>query len=107
MELEFTFRNLEPSEAIKEWAIKRFKKVEKHLRGAAHAHLTVIVDKHRHRAEVTIYHNGDVLRAAEESGDMYGSLDAVMAKVEQAAQRLKERESARQAHHEAWRGGER
>ena len=107
MELEFTFRNLQPSEAIKEWASKRFKKVEKHLHGATHAHLTVIVDKHRHRAEVTIYHNGDVLRAAEESGDMYASLDAVMSKVEQAAQRMKERDSARQAHHQVWRGGER
>ena len=107
MELEFTFRNLEPSEAIKEWASKRFKKVEKHLRGPAHAHLSVIVDKHRHRAEVKIYHNGDVLLATEESGDMYGSLDAVMSKIEQVAQRVKERDSIRQAHHDAWRGGER
>ena len=107
MELDFTFRNLEPSEAIKEWATKRFKRVEKHLRGATHAHLTVIVDKHRHRAEVTIYHNGDVLRAAEESGDMYASLDAAMSKVEQVAQRVKERDSIRQAQHQAWRGGER
>jgi putative sigma-54 modulation protein len=107
MELDFTFRNLEPSDAIKEWAMKRFKKVEKYLRGASHAHLTIIVDKHRHRAEVTIHHNGDLIRCAEESNDMYGSLDSVMGKVEQAAQRLKERESVRQAHHEAWRGGER
>lgn len=107
MELEFTFRNLDPSEAIKEWAGKRFKKVEKYLHGATHAHLTLSVDKHRHRADVTIYHNGDVIRAGDESDDMYSSLDAVMSKVEQAAWRIKERESVRQAHHQAWRGGER
>ena len=38
---------------------------------------------------------------------MYASLDSAMSKVEQVAQRVKERDSIRQAQHQAWRGGER
>jgi len=106
MELEFTFRNFEPSEALKEWAQKRFKKVEKHLRGPASAHVTLSVDRHRHRADLTIHTNGDIVRATDESHDMYASLDSVMAKVELAAQRAKEREAARNNNRQTWRGGE-
>lgn len=91
MELEFTFRNIEATEAIKEWARGRFKKVQKHLPEATHAHLTLAVDKHRHRAEVTVHAHGDILRASDETDDMYATLDAVMDKLQTAAQRHKER----------------
>lgn len=91
MELEFTFRNLESTAAIKEWATKRFKKVEKHLPDATQAHLTLTVDKHRHRAEVTVHSKGEILRATDETDDMYATLDAVMDKLQMAAQRQKER----------------
>ena len=95
MQLEFTFRNIDSSEAIKGWAQKRFGKVLKHLRDPLSAHVTLSVDKHRHRAEMTVYAYGDVLRAREESGDMYATLDGVMAKIEMVAQRVKEREDDR------------
>lgn len=92
MELEFTFRNIESTEAIKTWAQRRFKKVEKHLTEPTHAHLTLSVDKHRHRAEMTVHTHGDVLRASDETDDMYTTLDKVMEKVEAAAQKQKERQ---------------
>ncbi len=95
MELGFTFRNIESTEAIKGWAAKRFQKVLKHLKDPTTAHLTLSVDKHRHRAELTVHSHGDVLHAREETGDMYSSLDGVMSKLEHVAQRQKERERAR------------
>lgn len=95
MELEFTFRNVESSDAIKAWANKRFQKATKHLHTPTSAHLTVTVDKHRHRAELTVTTNGEVLRAADETDDMYQTLDGVMAKIEHAAQRHKERQQER------------
>jgi putative sigma-54 modulation protein len=91
MELEFTFRNLESTDAIKGWANKRFKKVEKYLSEPSSAHLTLTVDKHRHRAEMTVTSAGEVLRSSEETDDMYTSMDKAMEKVEAAAQRQKER----------------
>lgn len=95
MELEFTFRNVDPSDAIKTWANKRFQKATKHLKDPTSAHLTVSVDKHRHRAELTVHTSGETLRASEETTDMYASLDQVMAKIEEAAQRNKERQERR------------
>jgi putative sigma-54 modulation protein len=94
MELDFTFRNVEPTEAIKAWANKRFQKVTKHLRDPSSAHIVVTVDKHRHRAELTVHSHGDILRASEETDDLYSTLDQVMSKLEQVAQRQKERQSS-------------
>jgi putative sigma-54 modulation protein len=91
MELEFTFRNVEPTDAIKAWAQKRFQKVTKHLKDPSSAHIVVSVDKYRHRAELTVHSHGDILRATDESDDMYTTLDQVMVKLEAAAQRQKER----------------
>jgi putative sigma-54 modulation protein len=94
MQLEFTFRNVEPTEAIKNWANKRFQKVTKHLKDPTSAHLEVSVDKHRHRAELTVHSHGDILRATDETDDMYSTLDQVMVKLEASAQRQKERAAA-------------
>lgn len=94
MDLEFTFRNIESTEAIKSWANKRFKKVEKHLTGPTTAHLTLSVDKHRHRADMTVHAFGDILVATHETDDMYQAMDGVMAKIEHAAQSRKERVQA-------------
>lgn len=91
MELEFTFRNVEPTDAIKAWANKRFQKVTKHLKDPSSAHLEIVVDKHRQRAELTVHSNGDVLRASEETDDLYTALDQAMQKLEAAAQHQKER----------------
>jgi len=105
MELEFTFRNIESTEAIRAWALKRFAKVEKHLREPSAAHVTLTVDKHRHRADLTVHAMGDVLHASGETDDMYATLDAVMVKIEACAQKQKEHHAQKQR--AAWKGGER
>ncbi len=105
MELEFTFRNIESTEALRSWALKRFAKVEKHLREPSAAHVTMTVHQHRHRADLTVHALGDVLHASDESDDMYATLDAVMVKIEACAQKQKEHHTQRQRG--AWKGGER
>jgi putative sigma-54 modulation protein len=94
MDLEFTFRHIESTDAIKAWANKRFKKVEKHLSDATLAHLVLSVDKFRHRAEMTVHSHGEILHASDETDDMYQAMDGVMAKIEHAAQSRKERQLA-------------
>ena len=97
MELDFTFRNVESTDAIKVWALKRFQKVVKHVREPAHAHLTMTVDKRRHKADVSIRTDGELLHASSETDDMYSSIDAVCSTIENSARRLKDR---RQSSHE-------
>lgn len=96
MELAFTFRNIESTDAIRTWAQKRFQKVEKLLEEGANVHLTLSVDKHRHRADVTFHAYGEVVHASDETDDMYQTLDSVMSKMEHAARTRKEKA---QRHH--------
>ena len=42
-------------------------------------------------AELTVHSHGDILRASDETDDLYTTLDQVMQKLEAAAQRQKER----------------
>lgn len=107
MELEFTFRNIESTEAIRAWALKRFAKVEKHLREPSAAHVTLTVSQHRHRADLTVHAMGDVLHASDETDDMYATLDNVMVKLEHAAQKQKDYHAQKLKDRSTWKGGER
>lgn len=92
MRLETTFRNIEPSDAVKDRAEKKFAKVAKHLREPIEGHLVIKVEKHRHSAELTVTAAGDQHFSAHEvTDDMYATIDGIMAKLERAVQRAKER----------------
>ena len=92
MELAITFRNLDSTEAIRDFAEKRFKKVEKHLLDPTSAHITLSVDdRHRHRADITVHTKGEPLHASEMTEDMYAAINKAMDKVEAAAQKQKDR----------------
>jgi putative sigma-54 modulation protein len=98
MSLEITFRHMEPSDAVRERAEKKFKKVAKHLRPPIEGHLVVKVEKHRHSAELTVSGGGEHFSAHDVTEDLYATIDTVMEKVERAVQRAKERHID-QAHH--------
>ena len=98
MSLEITFRNIEPSDLIRERAEKKFKKIAKHLRPPVEGHLVLKVEKHRHSAELTVSGGGDHFSAHEVTDDLYATVDGVMEKLERSVQRTKERHID-QAHH--------
>ena len=90
--LNITFRNLEPSDNIRDRAEKKFRKVAKHLREPVDAHLVLKVEKHRHSAEITVSGGSDQhFTAHEVSSDTYATIDALMTKLERSVRRAKER----------------
>ncbi len=91
MGLEMTFRNLEASDLLRARAEKKFSKVVKHLREPIEGHLVCRVEKHRHRAELTVHSAGETLKVHEETADMYATIDGVMNKLARAARRSRER----------------
>jgi putative sigma-54 modulation protein len=95
MRFEVIFRNIQATDALRERAIRKFNKVVKHLREPVECHLILRVEKHRHCAEVNVNAAGDTLKVAEESDDMYLTLDRLMHKLEQVARRQKERQQDR------------
>ena len=84
MHIAFTFKNFEPSEHLKKYARRRFEKLGRFFGKAAGLDVQVSlgVDKFRHKCDVQIGGEGLQLAAAEQTEDMYGSIDLVLDKLE-------------------------
>ena len=91
MRFEVTFRNLEPSDALRDRAAKKFAKVHKHLREPVEAHMVLYTQKHRHVADFTVTAAGDVFKLQESTEDMYSTIDTLMARLERTVRRHKEK----------------
>jgi putative sigma-54 modulation protein len=91
MQITTTFRHMDPSEALKGYAEEKLERVKKYIDEPIVVQVFLTVEKIRHMAEVTITAKGITIKAAEESNDMYASLDAVSDKIERQLRRFKER----------------
>ena len=95
MQVSVTFRNIEPTESLKNYAQEKLEHVKKVVVKPIEAHVILSVEKFRHRAEVTLVASGQTLVGEEQSDDMYKSIDKVMDKVTRQARRSKEKAQAR------------
>jgi putative sigma-54 modulation protein len=97
MNLHVTFKNCEPSDALRERLDQKLQKLGKYLREPVEAHIVLQVEKHRHRGDATIHSAGEILKTEVETDDMYVTVDQLMERIARAAKRQKER---RTGHHE-------
>ena len=91
MQMNITFRHLDPIDSLKNYAREKVERVNKYLDKATEAHVVLSVDKHQHRADITIHSGTFVLRGKERSEDMYASIDLAMDKIERQLKRYKEK----------------
>lgn len=91
MQITTTFRHMEPSEALKSYAEEKLERVKKYIDEPIVVQAFLTVEKIRHKAEVTINAKGITIKAAEETNDMYASIDAASDKIERQLSRFKER----------------
>lgn len=91
MEMQVRGRNIEVTEALKNYVIKRVSKLDRFIDNLGSAQVTMTVEKESHRIELTIPINGMILRAEESTGDMYTSTDLVVEKLEKQIQKYKGR----------------
>ncbi|WP_462324822.1 ribosome hibernation-promoting factor, HPF/YfiA family [Desulfoplanes sp.] len=93
MNMNFNFKNFEPSNHLREYAKGRFGKIAKYVPNPENTDLQVNleVEKFRHRADVVL--TGDNLRlsANEESEDMYSTVDLLLDKLESQVRRLRDK----------------
>ncbi len=89
MNVTFAFKNFEPSEHLKKYARRRMEKLSRFMgrSGNADASVTLTVDKFRHRVEVQISGDNLNISAAEQTEDMYSSVDLVLDKLESQIKR--------------------
>ena len=93
MQLSHTFRNLESSDTLKEYAREKLERINKYFPDPIKAHLVYsqqrgylsVVD-----VQITL-HNGLVVKGVESTEDFHSSIDLVMAKIERQLRRYKDR----------------
>jgi len=88
MEISVTFRHMEPTTELRSYVEEKVYKVKKYFDFPVEAHIVLKVEKFRHIADMTLSIGGDKVKAVDESGDMYSSIDQVMDKIEEQLRRL-------------------
>ncbi|MFA7467092.1 MAG: ribosome-associated translation inhibitor RaiA [Desulfotomaculaceae bacterium] len=82
-------RNVNVTNALKEYVEKRVGKLDKFLDGLDDITVLLVVEGDSHKVEVTIPVNGMILRGEEATGDMYASIDLVVDKLEKQIEKYK------------------
>lgn len=82
MQVMVTFRHVEPTDGLRQYAEEKVQRVRKFLRRPIEAHVILSVLKHRHIAEVQVRANHLDITAAEETADLYSAIDLAMSKIE-------------------------
>jgi putative sigma-54 modulation protein len=82
MNITITFRHMVGSDAVKTYAQEKMAKLQKFLRQAMSAQVTLSVEGLEHVAEVNVSSGGGHFHATERSEDMYASIDMVHDKLE-------------------------
>ncbi len=94
MQLSITFRHMEASPAVKDYAEERLEKIKKYFsRDPIAAHGTFSVERnHNHTAEFSLtLPNGIVIQTRETTEDMYSSIDLSVARIERQVRKWKEK----------------
>lgn len=100
MNITITFRHMEGTDAAKRFAHEKVSKLQKFLRQAMTAQVTLSVEGMEHVAEVAIQSGSAHFHASERSQDMYASIDMVIDKLERQIRAAKGANQAKK------RGGE-
>jgi putative sigma-54 modulation protein len=88
MEISVTFRHMEPSTELKSYVEEKVYKVKRYFDFPVEANVVLKVEKFRHIADMTLCIDGNKIKAVEQTGDMYSSIDQVMDKIEEQLRRM-------------------
>jgi putative sigma-54 modulation protein len=92
LQVSVTFRHVDSTDALKEYATDKVQRVsKKYLRNAVEAHVILSVTKHHHHAEINIHASHFDISARESTGDLYSAIDLAMDKVEVQLRKHKDR----------------
>lgn len=90
MKITVRGKNLEVTNALRNYVEEKIGKIEKYFQDAfIEAQVALAVERDRHLVEVTIAVDGLLLRGEETSADMYASIDGVIEKLERQVHKYK------------------
>lgn len=89
MRYKISGRNIEVTPGLKDAVKDKIGKLERYFNQDTEANITLSVEKDRQKIEVTIPVKGHIIRAEQESNDMYVSIDLVEEIIERQLKRYK------------------
>jgi putative sigma-54 modulation protein len=95
MQVLVTFRHIQPTQALRQYAEGKIDKLLKYLHRPIEAHVIFSVDKHRHIAEVILTADHGTFNAKEETADLYSAIDLATSKIERQVKKLATKRQAR------------
>lgn len=99
MQVNVTFRNMDPDEGVKEFVERKVQRLKRLLNEPIDIRVVLESDKFRYHAEVVVSADGLNVIGRQTEEDLRAAVDLVMDKVERqvAEQKKKERQAKRQA----------
>lgn len=92
MQISVTFRHMEVSNPIRDYAEEKIARAKKYIDEPIDAQVVLSVAKKiRHKAEVVLLAKGLTIKGTEETDDMYAAIDAVVDKIERQLKRYREK----------------
>ncbi|MEM8718653.1 MAG: ribosome-associated translation inhibitor RaiA [Cyanobacteria bacterium P01_G01_bin.39] len=104
MKLLIQGNNIAVTESIHDYVEQKLEKAVKHFQnitGKVDVHLSVARNsriERKHKAEVTVFANGTVIRAQEGSENLYASIDMVADKIARQLRKYKEKHLVKNVH---------
>jgi len=90
MQFSVTFRHMEATDALKDYAKDRIQRIKKYFPDPIACHVVMSTERFNHRVDVNLQlHNGLQLAGHESTEHMYSSIDLVVAKIERQVRRYK------------------
>ena len=83
MQINITFRHMDPSTPLKDYIGEKLHKAKKYLNEPVEVHVVLSVEKFRHTVEVTITAgNGTSIHGMESMENIHAAIDGVVDKIE-------------------------
>jgi putative sigma-54 modulation protein len=99
MQVTVTFRHIEPTEPLRQYAADKLQRLSKYLHRPMGAHVILSVLKKNHRAEINLSANGTSLFSEEVTNDLYSAIDLALGKIERQVKKLNAKRKNHQAEH--------
>jgi len=97
MEINITFRHIEPSDSLRIYAEEKLYRIKRYFDFPVEAHVVLAVEKFRHIADITLNLDGTMIKGVEETDDLYSAIDQVMDKIETQVKRYRSKIRAKRA----------
>lgn len=101
MQVTVTFRHMESSGAIKGYVEQKLTRLSKLFYQMVEANVVLSIEKHRHRAEISLKGDRTLINGVQEKEDMYEAIDSALDKIERQVKKYKSKRQERKTGREA------